>query len=274
MEVSHRMDHKGALQPSSDTRFAKEVPYEQYVQNAHYSISELLVRNHGSGIPQTTVCKGKSKTHVYPLVQMGIFGVKQDQDTIMNLLASARSESRIQIAAGYLNFPQYIEDAILNSKASFSVLTAAPTANGFFGSKGISGHIPGLYSAIEHGFFNRVSNLAEATSSHARIRLFEYCRSKWTFHGKGLWYYKDGEESPSLTLIGSPNFGRRSQYRDLEAQVAIVTDDETLKAKFREENDLLTKYSTEVDRTTFNKPEHTVPRWVQFVGRYFAKSFL
>lgn len=42
-----------------------------------------------------------------------------------------------------------------------------------------------------------------------RVRLWEYNREGWTFHGKGLWYYPPGETRPAVTLIGSPNFGYR-----------------------------------------------------------------
>ena len=54
----------------------------------------------------------------------------------------------------------------------------------------------------------------------ARVRMFEYRRAGWTFHGKGLWYTEQASSpGPSLTMVGSPNFGYRSQKRDLETQV-------------------------------------------------------
>jgi CDP-diacylglycerol--glycerol-3-phosphate 3-phosphatidyltransferase len=37
--------------------------------------------------------------------------------------------------------------------------------------------------------------------------LYEYFKEKWTFHGKGLWYYLPGQSRPCLTFLGSPNFG-------------------------------------------------------------------
>lgn len=50
----------------------------------------------------------------------------------------------------------------------------------------------------------------------------------------GLWYYLRGQDRPCLTLIGSPNFGYRSVHRDLEAQIAIVTENEGLQAQLQE----------------------------------------
>lgn len=50
----------------------------------------------------------------------------------------------------------------------------------------------------------------------------------------GLWYYLQGQDRPCLTLIGSPNFGYRSVHRDLEAQIAIVTENEALQSQLQE----------------------------------------
>lgn len=50
----------------------------------------------------------------------------------------------------------------------------------------------------------------------------------------GLWCYLQGKDRPCLTLIGSPNFGYRSVHRDLEAQIAIVTENEELQSQLRE----------------------------------------
>lgn len=54
------------------------------------------------------------------------------------------------------------------------------------------------------------------------------------FSPTGLWYYLQGQDRPCLTLIGSPNFGYRSVHRDLEAQVAIVTENEELQSQLQE----------------------------------------
>lgn len=50
----------------------------------------------------------------------------------------------------------------------------------------------------------------------------------------GLWYYLQGQDRPCLTLIGSPNFGYRSVHRDLEAQIAIITENEELQSQLQE----------------------------------------
>lgn len=79
-------------------------------------------------------------------------------------------------------------------------------ANGFYGGKGVAGHVPMMYIYFARKF-------VQAVYRHGyedRIRYLEYYRKGWTFHGKGLWYYNDGEAWPSLTLMGSTNYGERS----------------------------------------------------------------
>ena len=96
-------------------------------------------------------------------------------------------------------------------------------------------------------------NFLKAVYHHGyqeRIKYLEYYRRGWTFHGKGLWYYNNGEAWPSLTLMGSTNYGislslvivvslflwirynisgHRSLTRDLEVQIAMETTNMELK---------------------------------------------
>jgi CDP-diacylglycerol--glycerol-3-phosphate 3-phosphatidyltransferase len=51
---------------------------------------------------------------------------------------------------------------------------------------------------------------------------------------KGLWMYPDDEETPIISVIGSPNFGYRSAERDLEAQVTIFTRHPGLRNRLHE----------------------------------------
>lgn len=46
------------------------------------------------------------------------------------------------------------------------------------------------------------------TGNENRVKYLEYFRQGWTFHGKGLWYYRGGENLPSATLVGSSNYGK------------------------------------------------------------------
>lgn len=40
-----------------------------------------------------------------------------------------------------------------------------------------------------------------------RVKLHEFSRKNWTFHSKGLWFYPKDSRLPTMTAIGSSNFG-------------------------------------------------------------------
>jgi CDP-diacylglycerol---glycerol-3-phosphate 3-phosphatidyltransferase len=66
--------------------------------------------------------------------------------------------------------------------------------------------------------------------------MFEYENGEWTFHAKGAWFYEKFQpEVPQMTIVGSSNFSRRSNRRDVEAQLYIVSKCEQFKKKMHEE---------------------------------------
>ena len=66
-------------------------------------------------------------------------------------------------------------------------------------------------------------------------------------------------------FAGSPNFGHRSVYRDLEAQMTIVTKSEALREALDAEQKNLFDSSQRVDSDTYDAGERGVPKWVRFV---------
>lgn len=125
------------------------------------------------------------------------------------------------------------------------------------------GGIPSAYSLIS---FRRFQDLVRRKQLR-RIQFHEFHRPGWTFHGKGLWAFLKTEHgecdhsSPLLTLIGSPNFGKRSVYRDMEAQVGIVTVNKALKDAFIHERDNMWKDTTVVTRETYLQQEDREMKW-------------
>ncbi|XP_071507776.1 CDP-diacylglycerol--glycerol-3-phosphate 3-phosphatidyltransferase, mitochondrial-like [Diadema antillarum] len=206
------------------------------------------------------VSSGKD-TVIYPLVQMGPFGVTVDQEVTRRLLGEGDGGAVCYLASGYFNLTSEYMDTILQSKPTFEILMASPQVNGFYGSRGISGYIPDSYTFIACQFFGA---LCRRGLQH-RIRLYEYYRDSWTFHVKGLWYYLPGQRLPTLTLIGSPNFGHRSVHRDLEAQLAIVTQNDSLREQLHTEQERLYARSQMVTGETFTKPDRKVPLWTKLV---------
>ena len=68
-------------------------------------------------------------TWVYPLVQMGPFGINMDQTVTQKFLKHCEPGSRISMASAYFNLiPSYI-DLILNSRATFDIYTASPSVS-------------------------------------------------------------------------------------------------------------------------------------------------
>merc|ERR1719397_659229 len=143
-------------------------------------------------------------TLIYPTVQMGQLGIRQDSEITSKVLASGEQGGVFHFGSGYFNLTEeYCHQMMHSSKSGFQVLMAHPKANGFLGAKGPAGGIPHAYTAIARGFWNLLTD----RGLQNRINI------------KGLWYSPPGEDRPVLTMVGSPNFGYRSVERDLETQM-------------------------------------------------------
>ncbi|KAM9426705.1 CDP-diacylglycerol--glycerol-3-phosphate 3-phosphatidyltransferase, mitochondrial isoform 2-T4 [Pholidichthys leucotaenia] len=212
------------------------------------------------------ISEAEEDTWVFPLVQMKPLGIQVDEQC---LLTDARPDSTVFLTSGYFNLTQTYMRLVLGTAANYRILTASPEVNGFFGAKGVAGAIPAAYTHIARQFYNSVCQLGQ----QERVHLHEYHRSQWTFHAKGLWYYLQGQDRPCLTLIGSPNFGYRSVHRDLEAQIAIVTENEELQNQLQEEQEMLYRRSTEVSCSTFERPDRHVKLWVKLVTPFIKNFF-
>ena len=65
-------------------------------------------------------------TVVFPLFQMGFYGIKQDETVTQKLLSSVGKDDSLYLASGYFNLPPIYSQAILQGKGTYSVLAAAP----------------------------------------------------------------------------------------------------------------------------------------------------
>jgi CDP-diacylglycerol--glycerol-3-phosphate 3-phosphatidyltransferase len=182
--------------------------------------------------------------------------------------------------AGYFNIDPEISELLLAAAPASSqitpneksggkpctVITASPWANGFYGSSGISGLLPAAYTLLSRRFLREVSR-ADKTPS---IQLKEWRRGTvgtpggWTYHAKGLWATlgpnKDGveEEGPSVTLVGSSNYTKRSYSLDLEVGAMVVTADPTLKKKLKDETEWLQRDTTVTTMDDLRKVDRRV----------------
>ncbi|XP_005989149.1 CDP-diacylglycerol--glycerol-3-phosphate 3-phosphatidyltransferase, mitochondrial isoform X2 [Latimeria chalumnae] len=225
--------------------------------------------SHGEGFEEDVGSQsdGDIDTWIYPLIQMKPFGVRLDETVTKKLLTEEEGASRIYLTSGYFNLTKAYMKLVLGAKAQYQILLASPEVNGFFGAKGVAGAIPAAYVYIARQFYEKVCRLG----LQERIKLHEYFRNDWTFHAKGLWYYLPGSNLPCLSLIGSPNFGYRSVHRDLEAQIAIVTENGELQQQLQLEQ--LYDRSSQVSPSTFKQPNRFVKLWVKLVTPFIKNFF-
>ncbi|ESN90719.1 hypothetical protein HELRODRAFT_71229 [Helobdella robusta] len=210
----------------------------------------------------------ETDTVIYPLIQMGPMNVTQDEKLTTKLLTHFPKNSRVYLASGYFNITdEYIDIIIRSSSSFFHILTAAPQANSFYKSAGLSGSIPPAYTYIASRFLEQVKN-SQQTS---RIKMYEYNRPNWTVHSKGVWLYppsdQNGPDLPYLTLVGSSNYGYRSVKRDLESQLLIITNNKNLQMKLHQASQkLCIQDSYELTADVLKEDDRKVPYWVTLVA--------
>lgn len=216
----------------------------------------------------------KSSTVVYPLFQFTPI-ISPDTSTelpalrkLLSLLAMpAWSGSTWTFTAGYFNTTPEIRRLLLRSAmngCTGTILTASPWANGFYKSAGVSGMLPDAYTYLSKRFLQAVSR----RGLDSFISLKEWRRGTineeggWSFHAKGIWVTVPGEQDigPSISVVGSSNYTKRAYGLDLEANVAIVTRDEGLMKRLREEEEWLQEFAEPVTKEEYERPERKV-RW-------------
>lgn len=209
-----------------------------------------------------------SDTQVYPLLQLTPL-LKPDISTelpaltgvLRQLGAPGFAGSKWTFTAGYFNMTPEVRQLLLQSNPkSAAVIAASPWANGFYGSKGISGMLPAAYTLLSRRFLDAVAK--EGLSD--RVSVKEWRRGTvstpggWTYHAKGIWITLAGDSSPSISLIGSSNYTKRSYSLDLEANTLIVTRNPDLQRRLGEEERWLQEYAAPMNRDDYAKTERRV----------------
>ncbi|CAJ0954536.1 unnamed protein product, partial [Mesorhabditis belari] len=176
-------------------------------------------------------------TILYPLLQMGTFNINQEYDLLRSLFKQNDESLEVAMASGYFNcVDDYVNEMFYEGRYKLDILIASPKANGFYGASGASRYVPSMYSWIANEFLKTV----EANKRSKDVKMHEWSRNGWTFHAKGLWFQK----SDTLAcMIGSSNYGYRSAHRDLEAQVLVVTKNDSLKARLLEVSRVCLQFS-------------------------------
>ncbi len=149
---------------------------------------------------------------------MNVINYREDEETLLKLIQDYASNGQLKtlkLATGYFNLQKEFIDIINQNPNTLNAdfLTSSPRANGFYKAGAFKKYIPGMYRANE---------LSVLKHSKSNVKIFEYENGEWTFHAKGAWFYEG--DTPSMTVIGSSNYSYRSNRRDTEAQLYMVSD--------------------------------------------------
>ncbi|OAA58991.1 cdp-diacylglycerol-glycerol-3-phosphate 3-phosphatidyltransferase [Niveomyces insectorum RCEF 264] len=228
-------------------------------------------------------------TAVYVLAQMTQLLQQPNSSTewpavthvLRTLARPAYADASWTFTAGYFNPAPALTQMLLATACARGnvVVTAAPEANGFFGSKGVSGMLPDAYTLLARRFLRAV----DAQGRGGCITLKEWRRNdnddndnndekaggavatrppgrgNWTYHAKGLWVTLPRETGPALTLVGSSNYTQRSYALDLEANALVVTRNAALQARLADETRWLqAAHARAVTQADFARPERRV----------------
>jgi len=274
--ISLRLNEKGevylpngTVDPVTESKEFKSVAYKKLSTllqpNTFYSTTSGL-KAISSPYDINDTVKNEDITWIFPTIQMGPFNIRQDEVVTSYIFDSVPLHSKFYITSPYFNLTNNYLQLILRGKPKLDIITCSPQANGFYGAKGISGAVPDCYAIIEKGFLEKVKN----SGNQDRIKVQEYIRDKWTYHGKGLWITGQNQEDPSITLIGSPNFGSRSVEKDLEAQIILLTQNKSLQQKMKNEKEYLWKETQDANLEIFEKPDRKVSIWVKLLVYFFG----
>jgi len=219
-----------------------------------------------------------------------------DAHTTRNLLQSAldnETSLSVRLSSAYLNLTpnllstlrkfgksktdRLIDDAAVDDNSSVYILTAGMISHGFAKrqktSKRSNGIVSRIKDSIPDAFLSIVNKIAELIVDRGgKVLLYE--RAGWTFHAKGLWIATDEQQSrvrhkqreiihdPSSlvsTIIGSGNYGARSEDLDVESNLVLVFNDLTdpsgeessleVKRKIAEEWNDMCRHSNELKKT-------------------------
>lgn len=227
-----------------------------------------------------TSSSGEEEATIVPLLQMGPMGIDDETRSMPLILSYIEEQARrtgttstLDVTSGYFSlYPPYKRALIsLGPDVDTRIIAASPEANGFFGSKGVSGLIPAAYTWLESKFWRSVQQERRQRRQKAGqekelgpcISLSEWSKSGWTYHAKGMWHRSSTPSSaPVQTLIGSSNLGSRSALRDLECSLLVETSvGSSLDTKLNDEIEALRRFATvEVDEegSLFGEEERKV----------------
>ena len=131
-------------------------------------------------------------------------------------------------------------------KSSAYLITAGPSSHGFtMRKKQVTDNKFSWKSLIPLAYFNLAKEAARHIAPQGG-KVLLYKREGWTFHTKGLWLVsqcsinsshgkrnndmliKNSGDSIAATVIGSTNFGWRSEHLDWESNIILIMNDKSI----------------------------------------------
>ncbi|KDN50973.1 hypothetical protein RSAG8_00602, partial [Rhizoctonia solani AG-8 WAC10335] len=113
-----------------------------------------------------------NRVTIFPMVQSGVLGIREEERCLHALF-------------DLLDSGKLPKTSLIDITTAYRIVAASPSANGFLGSKGISGRIPEGYTLLEQRFWRRVLAAHRQWDGDGGIELREWQRPGWTYHAKG-----------------------------------------------------------------------------------------
>ncbi len=247
-------------------------------------------------------------TLLLPLLQMGPLQIRQETQAIPRLLEVGLQASEpekqpatLALTSGYFSLYKPYRKLLLRTQATrtaiVKIICAAPEANGFFRSKGVSGWIPDGYTWYEYQFWTALKRAKRLLGQNNRphdqggVEILEWKKEGWTYHAKGIWLTPSDAASqtnlgkpassdtaevaaPTLVHVGSSNYGSRSADLDLECTFMISTSSTDLSLRFKDEFETLGRDANDVvNAELFQRPDRKV-RWRVRVAAWILRRML
>jgi len=275
-----------------------------------------------AGAERTADLISSDSPHIscHPLVQHHGIGLLEES-TFLPRLIGARAAGgtggslwdRIVITTPYVSFSKAMVTSLVNfielrsgtGASTSTVSTACPSltlsplefvlpslaSHGFNSATGFKATIPQCHALMLGKVLDKLRRegatpgAETGVSEEGRWSLRWYDRPKWTYHAKGMWFYRrDGgvtaEPVPCATYLGSSNLGVRSWCRDFELGFLIVPSPgsaaTTFGAQLKREVTNINLHSNEklpIERAYENRNNKFPPAVVRVIAR-IIRSYL
>jgi CDP-diacylglycerol--glycerol-3-phosphate 3-phosphatidyltransferase len=193
------------------------------------------------------------------------FDFPTDAELTRNLLSTAHemdSATTVQLASAYLN-PTPKLTSTLSVFQRLHLLTAGPKSHGFAPKPNQPRRgdwVPSIFSAL----------YAELETKLPHADFLYYERNGWTFHAKGMWIL-NGKKSLVAAVVGSGNYGARSEIMDVESNTILVFVDESsdLQMELIAEWKSMCQYAHQGHAVEFPETSWMVKAALSFIRNFF-----